>query len=480
MYFNSVPFLIFLPVVFLVYWSLRNHRIPRHLFVAAASYVFYGWWDWRFLSLIAVSTLLDFYVGQGLKITADARKRKLLLLCSLAGNLGILGFFKYFNFFADSAEALLSAVGIDVQPVTLRILLPPGISFYTFQTLSYSIDVYRRRIEPCDSLLDFAVYVAFFPQLVAGPILRASYFLPQMADRMTAYAEKHQDGLFLILRGLCKKILVADVLARCVEKIFGARYGIPDPGSLPSLEIMLASYAFIIQVYCDFSGYSDIAIGCAQLLGFEIPDNFDRPFRAPNLRDFWRRWHISLTTWVRDYIYFPLGGSRVAPLRQMFNVFITMSLMGLWHGANWTFVIWGMFLGVALIAETILLRFLPVPEPGSFQARFRICFGVLFTFSLVAFSCIFFRAESASHAFALIGRLFSFRGGLHLSHNAGFYALLTFAGLAMQWLPGRWVERVRIGFAGSGVLLKTAVIMLLFSVFALVQESANPFVYFQF
>lgn len=376
--FNSLTFFVFLAVVLLVV-----HRLPhkaQNRFLLVASYVFYGWWDWRFLSLIALSTVIDFAVGQGL-VRSDDRRRRHLMLLSLVFNLGVLATFKYFDFFVDSAADLLESVGLDANRPALSIVLPVGISFYTFQTLSYSIDVYRRTMDACDDFFDFALYVAFFPQLVAGPIERASRLLPQIMAPRTVGVDRMVEGGQLIVLGLFKKVVVADNLARVVNLV----YADADP---TGPEVWIATWCFAFQIYCDFSGYSAIARGVAKWLGIDLMNNFWLPYASRSPQEFWTRWHISLSSWLRDYLYIPLGGNRGAPWKVYRNLFLTMVLGGLWHGAAWNFVLWGIFQGAILIGHRLLVRARP---PRRERADWLTIF---FMFQVTCYGWLLFRAES--------------------------------------------------------------------------------------
>lgn len=342
MLFNSGTFLQFFAAFVLLYFCLRNHLGARNLLIVTASYLFYGWWDYRFLSLLIISSLIDYAVGLGLQRFTAPVPRKRLLIVSLVANLSILGFFKYFDFFVSSFAELLGRLGLQVEVSTLRVVLPVGISFYTFQTMSYAIDVYRGVIKPTRNLVEFFSFVSFFPQLVAGPIERAQHLLPQFSQTRHITRSDLREGVWLCLWGFFKKIVLADNFAPLVEMV----YDHPRPGSLM---VALATVAFGLQIYCDFSGYSDIARGTARLLGFDIMVNFNLPYAAANLREFWARWHISLSTWLRDYLYVPLGGNRQGTFRTYRNLFLTMLLGGLWHGAAWNFVAWGFWHGGGLI-----------------------------------------------------------------------------------------------------------------------------------
>ena len=330
MLFNSLEFWIFLPLVLL--FSRLLPRRPRNLFLLVASYLFYMWWDARFIVLIVASTLVDFLVGRSLH-EARGRSRSWLLVASLAANLGLLGFFKYYNFLAGSVASLL---GVSTRTLHLNIVLPVGISFYTFQSMSYTIDIYRGKLEPVKRLTDFALYVAFFPQLVAGPIVRAREFFPQLFQWQPPSHERTEKGISLILIGLIKKMVLADHFARISDLYFGDVAAHPGAWAAWS-----ATFAFAMQIFFDFSGYTDIARGCGRLLGYEFPVNFRRPYLAASITEFWRRWHISLSSWLRDYLYIPLGGNRRGNWRTYENLMVTMLLGGLWHGASWNFVLWG-------------------------------------------------------------------------------------------------------------------------------------------
>ncbi len=340
MYFNSTAFLGFLTVFLLLYFLLRHSLVRRNQLIVAASYFFYGWWDWRFTSLLLLSSLVDFHAGRNM-IGADSRKRRRLLILSLSVNLGALGFFKYYNFFIESATQVITALGINASPPLLSVILPVGISFYTFQSLSYTIDIYRRQAEPTQDLTAFLAYVSFFPQLVAGPIERASSLLPQFLSTRKITAKQLEVGIWLILWGLFKKVVIADSLAPLVDMVYGN-------SSIEGPVIILATLAFGLQIYCDFSGYSDIARGVAAILGFELRLNFNLPYTAITPSEFWRRWHISLSTWFRDYVYIPLGGNRGSKQRTSLNLILTMVVAGLWHGAGWNFVLWGFWHGLIL------------------------------------------------------------------------------------------------------------------------------------
>lgn len=333
MLFNSIDFLIFLPIVFVLYWFVFNINLKsQNLLILFSSYVFYGWWDYRFLSLIFLSTVVDYKIGLEIPKQNSEKNRKLLLWVSVLFNLSVLGFFKYYNFFVDSWISLLSTVGYDVKSVwTLNIILPVGISFYTFQTMSYTIDIYKKSLDPTKDFISFASFVSFFPQLVAGPIERASNLLPQILKKRDFKYEQKVQGLRLILFGMFKKVVIADSLAPLVDDIF-SNYQDFGGGTL-----WLGAIYFSFQIYCDFSGYSDIAVGTSKLFGFELMSNFKFPYLSRNIGEFWRRWHISLSTWFRDYLYIPLGGRLEGKLKSFRNILLVFLVSGFWHGANWTF-----------------------------------------------------------------------------------------------------------------------------------------------
>lgn len=396
MLFDSIEFAVFLAVVLLVYPLLKTRA--QNLFLLLASYFFYGFWNWKFLSLIFVSTLLDFHCSQGIHDSTDPRKRKLLLTLSVVGNLGILGFFKYFNFFIENAEALMQAVGMGGSTWTLSVILPVGISFYTFQTMSYTIDVYRGKIAPTRNLLDFALYVSFFPQLVAGPIERAPNLLPQVSGDRRMTWPLFQEGAWLIFWGLYKKVFIADNLAGIVDPVYS------DPAGHSAPMVILATYAFAFQIYADFSGYTDIARGVAKLLGFDLMLNFKLPYFALNPSDFWRRWHISLSQWLRDYLYIPLGGGRATRSIVFRNLMITMALGGLWHGASWNFVLWGVFHGLLLVGYRMAGR---EHEKASSPTGWRKLWAIFVMFQWTCLGWMLFRIENLTDLWVMLGNLFT-------------------------------------------------------------------------
>ena len=400
MLFNSLDFAIFLPVVFLLYWLIPSRYLKlQNLLILLASYIFYGWWSPKFLTLIVFSTLVDYFIGRALFKQNNSTKRKILLWCSIGINIGLLGFFKYFNFFIDNFNSAFSFFGYHFNSWSLNIILPVGISFYTFQTLSYTIDIYRKNLEPTKDIISFASFVSFFPQLVAGPIERAKELLPQFSNsRKFSYLEA-TEGLKQILWGLFKKIVIADNCAEYVNIVFD------NPSAHSGSVLILGAILFAFQIYGDFSGYSDIAIGTAKLFGFQLMKNFSYPYFSRSIAEFWRRWHISLSTWFRDYIYIPLGGSKGGKLMQVRNVMIIFIVSGFWHGANWTFIFWG-FLNALFFLPSLMMKrnrkHLGIVAENKFLPSFKELIEIGFTFFLIVLTWIFFRANSLRDAFLYI------------------------------------------------------------------------------
>lgn len=404
MLFNSIDFAIFLPIVFILYWFITNKSLQlQNLLIVLSSYLFYGWWDWRFLGLIFFSTLVDYFVGRKLRIEENRTKRKILLWSSILVNVGFLAFFKYYNFFLDNFITAFTFFGSEINANSLNIILPVGISFYTFQTLSYTIDVYRRNLKPTKDYIAFSAFVSFFPQLVAGPIERATHLLPQFyKERKFEYA-KAVDGMRQILWGLFKKIVIADNCAEFANLIFN------NSTEYTGSTLILGSIFFTFQIYCDFSGYSDIAIGTSRLFGFDLMRNFNFPYFSRDIAEFWRRWHISLSTWFRDYIYIPLGGSRGGTWMKVRNTFIIFIVSGFWHGANWTFIIWGLLNAIyflPLLLTNNNRNNLDNIAAGRFLPTIKDFSRMLLTFSMTVFAWIFFRANSIEHAISYISRIF--------------------------------------------------------------------------
>ena len=403
MFFNSIDFAIFLPIVFILYWFVTaKHLKLQNLLLVGASYFFYAFWDWRFLSLIVFSTVLDFIVGLLLEKENNQGRRKLYLLISVVVNLGFLGFFKYFNFFLENFIEVYSLFGMSLRASSLQIILPVGISFYTFQTMSYTIDVYRKNLKPTKNFIAFSAFVSFFPELVAGPIERATQLLPQFYVKRKFDKENAVRGLRQILWGLFKKVVIADNCAVYANEIFN---NYPDySGST----LILGAVFFTFQIYCDFSGYSDIAIGTSRLFGFNLMKNFSYPYFSRDIGEFWRRWHISLSSWFRDYLYIPLGGSRGGVLSKIRNIFIIFIVSGFWHGANWTFVIWGALNAIYFLP--LLLREknrgnMGIVASESSLPSFKELRQILFTFSLSVFAWIFFRSDSIGDSLCFLNGL---------------------------------------------------------------------------
>ena len=406
MLFNSWTFAIFRPVVVLVYFRLTHRQ--QNLWLLGASYLFYGWWDWRFLSLIALSSTLDYYCARGIEGEVDPRVRRRWLSLSLVVNLGILAVFKYFNFFLASAVTGLDLLGLQVALPSLRIILPVGISFYTFQTASYTIDVYRGDLMACRRWTDYLLYVSFFPQLVAGPIERATHLLPQIEQPRRVGVQQVREGLFLILVGLFRKMAVADVLAPTVQQIFSA------PGHWGGPDLLYGVYLFSIQIYCDFCGYSNVARGCAKLLGVELMVNFRQPYFSRSVTELWHRWHISLSSWLRDYLYIPLGGNRGGQAKTYRNLMLTMLLGGLWHGASWTFVVWGGLHGIYLAVHRLFARRAgPGAQPDRPTPAVVKVLKMIVTFHLVGLTWIFFRSPDFATAGTYVQRLLTWAPSAH-------------------------------------------------------------------
>ncbi|AUC75226.1 MBOAT family O-acyltransferase [Olleya sp. Bg11-27] len=405
MLFNSIDFAIFLPIVFIVYWFVTNNNLKlQNFLIVAASYLFYGWWDWRFLSLILFSTIVDYTVGRKLRIEENQTKRKFLLWTSIVINIGFLGFFKYYNFFLDNFITAFSFFGTEIKANSLNIILPVGISFYTFQTLSYTIDVYKRKLEPTKDFIAFSAFVSFFPQLVAGPIERATHLLPQFCKKRTFEYSKAADGMRQILWGLFKKIVIADNCAEFANQIFN------NSSDLNGSTLVLGALFFTFQIYGDFSGYSDIAIGTSRLFGFDLTRNFNFPYFSRDIAEFWRRWHISLSTWFRDYLYIPLDGSRGGTWMKVRNTFAIFIVSGFWHGANWTFVVWGALNAIyflpLLLTNNNRNNFEIVAQGKVFPSIKELMFMML-TFGLTVFAWIFFRANNIGHAISYISEILS-------------------------------------------------------------------------
>jgi D-alanyl-lipoteichoic acid acyltransferase DltB (MBOAT superfamily) len=495
MLFNSPLYGVFLVATWVAFWALRRAHLPRALVLVVASYVFYfyGTWDaardeprvplaapgWALLCLgvIFAGSTIDFFVGLALARVQRRAARNALLLASIAYYVGVLCVFKYWNFAADSLASALATLGVHVRPTHLRLVLPFGISFFTFETMSYTIDVWRGALPPARRYLDYLLFVCFFPHLVAGPIVRPAQMLPQLAREPEADAAMQARGLWRIATGLAKKIVVGDFLAQAiVRRVF------ETPERFTALEVLLAVYAYAVQIHADFSGYSDVAIGSAALFGYELPENFDAPYTSRNLQEFWRRWHITLGTWLRDYLYKPLGGSRQGALGTYRNLMITMLLGGLWHGASWNFVLWGALHGVALCVTRFVQRRRAGPgaAPGQGErGRWWPPLATVLTFHFVCFAWVFFRAPSLAHAALVIERVA--RGAWVVQHISARVPFVVAAALLIHFTPRDWLARVRESFVRTpapvqGVLLAGVAIGLHLAA----STSPEPFIYGQF
>jgi alginate O-acetyltransferase complex protein AlgI len=438
MLFNSIDFALFLPIVFLLYWSFYKSRRAQNILLLIASYVFYAWWDWRFLSLIFLSTAVDYGVGYRLKFTVYTKHRQILLALSLIVNLGILFVFKYYNFFIESFVSLFSFMGKELKYDSLYIVLPVGISFYTFQTLSYTIDVYRKKIDPTNDFISFATFVAFFPQLVAGPIERAQHLLPQFETNRVFNVNKAKDGLRQILWGLFKKMVIADNCAKFVDLYF------TNYEDFNGSALFLGAVLFSVQIYCDFSGYTDIAIGVARLFGFNLNINFRYPYFSRNIAEFWRRWHLSLSTWFRDYVYIPLGGSRVNLGRTLINLCIVFMLSALWHGANWTFLIWGcihvLMYCISVVTGTNRVYTDAISTEGVFPSL-KILVRILTTFLVITLAWVFFRSEHVGAAIDYLNIIFS-RSFFEVPRIASASEVLILLGFTIFLCFLEWRSRI--------------------------------------
>ncbi len=477
MLFNSFDFAVFLPIVYLLYWFIFNKNVTlRNIFLLVSSYIFYGFWDWRFLPLIALSSVVDFCLGLQLGKTEDKSKRKLFLIISLVVNLGILGFFKYYNFFIESFIDTFTLFGKEFNYTPLNIILPVGVSFYTFQSLSYIIDIYYRKFEPTTKIINFCAFVSFFPQLVAGPIERARNLLPQFDDKKKFDYDATRRGLLLIAFGLFKKIVIADRIAIFIDAAYG------DITAASGLTLLYAVIFFAFQLYFDFSAYSDIAIGSARILGFHLSTNFKRPYLSGSFSEFWTRWHITLSSWFRDYVYIPLGGNRKGAIRTIVNVLIVFTLSGLWHGASWNFVIWGIINALFMI---IFDRIFRLEKSTGFK---RIVSPVLI-FSCWALSLIFFRVPTLPEAievFKSIGFSASeslYQFGLN-AEEFKFSVYLLIALMLYEVLVEKYGERILRKFYATHAVVRWSVYLIL--VLAIVYLGSygtandNSFIYFQF
>lgn len=481
MLFNSLEFAVFFAVVFPLY-LFSSHKL-QNLILLVASYFFYGWWDWRFLGLIFISTFIDYFAALKIDETAEKEKKKIFLWVSMGANLGILGFFKYFNFFAESFRNLMLAFGWHINPFVLHIVLPVGVSFYTFQAMSYTIDVYRGNLKPARNFFDFALFVSYFPQLVAGPIERATHLLPQVLSPRILTRDKFYEGCYLIFWGLFQKIFIADNLAPIVEFVFAAQ------GPYHGAMVLIGTYAFAFQILCDFEGYSNMARGLGKCMGFDIMINFNLPYFSTNPSEFWRRWHISLSEWLRDYLYIPLGGNRHGVFNTYRNLVVVMILGGLWHGASWHFVVWGAYHGLLLIAHRLLK---PVLEKISFQedsfaAWAWLVARIVVFFHLICLGWIFFRASNLTQAWQMIGAIFSFGAipdGFSAIVAAFIYFVFFIFGIqTFQYSKNNLSAVLQCGPKTKIILALSAIYLFLYT--EIMVNSVNlggprEFIYFQF
>lgn len=474
MLFNSLEFALFLPIVFILYWFVLQKKTKnQNILLVLASYFFYGWWDWRFLSLILISSFIDFYIGKQLNNIIDKSKRKLLLTLSIVINIGFLGFFKYYNFFTDSFVEAFSFFGTSFSADRLQIILPVGISFYTFQTLSYSIDVYRNKLKPTNDIVSFLAFVSFFPQLVAGPIERATHLLPQFYKKREFSYEYAKSGVQLIVWGLFKKMVIADNAAIIVDGVFS------NYETQSGFSLIFGAFLFAFQIYGDFSGYSDIAIGTSRLFGFDLMANFKFPYLSKNIGEFWKRWHISLSSWFRDYVYFPLGGSKKTLVLAIRNVFIVFLISGFWHGANWTFIFWGLIHAVLYIP-------LFISNKTGLKSRlkpniFVNILKMLFTFLIVTFAWVFFRADTITDAFIYLKRIFLNESGSSFFLSTSKYKVITlFSILSILFLTVvEFQNQNKSKFEVHLNKYKLVILCLVIAFFGALKNHAN-FIYFQF
>ena len=477
MLFNSIEFVVFLPLVFVLYWKVFGRKLRlQNAFVVLASYVYYGWWDWRFLILIAVTTFCSFYSGILLGKSCSRLYRRFFLWCNVGINLGILCCFKYFNFFSANFAALLRALGMQADMISLDLVLPVGISFYTFQALSYTIDVYRGKIEYTKDPLAFFAFISFFPQLVAGPIERATNLLPQFLHARRFDYSKAVDGCWQILWGFFKKVVVADNCATIANRIFS------DYESFGSLSLAAGAVFFTFQIYGDFSGYSDIAIGTAKLFGIDLMQNFRTPYFSRDIAEFWRRWHISLTTWFRDYIYIPLGGSRCSKTKVARNTLVIFLVSGFWHGAEWTFIAWGAYHAVLFLPSIMTGRnrkYTDIVSAGRRLPTLSDAAKMSVTFIFVVIGWILFRAQNMDHAVGYLSRLFSFLPSEAAmpkhSFEAGIYILLM---LVVEWLMRDKAHALQFSIKSKALKITVATVLML--IIELTMGTSSEFIYFQF
>ncbi len=465
MIFSSFTFFIFFATIITIFLILKNQKAKK-IVLLFGSYFFYGYWDYRFLALIIFTSIFDFFIGKKISTSDSEKQRKKLLLMSVFVNLGVLAFFKYFNFFIGSANLAFGGFGLNLG--TLNIILPVGLSFYTFESMSYNIDVYKKKLKYCENILDFLLFIAFFPKLVAGPIVRASDFLPQLKNKIEIKSENFKFGIQIFIFGLIKKLVIADKLAFFVDNVFG------NSNVFNSATIWFAVIAYSIQIYCDFSGYSDMAIGLARIMGFRLNENFNMPYLAMNISDFWKRWHISLSSWLRDYLYIPLGGSRKGNARTYINLMITMILGGLWHGASWNFVFWGFWHGTGLAIYRIFEK--KIPQTKNILSEIA---SWTLTYLFVLVGWVFFRAQNISTALEIIQKMFlPSQGKIQWLYEPMFLALpivIIAHIIGREKFSNKYPALNLTSFRGA-----FAIVFILLGILYFSMKNVNPFIYFQF
>ncbi len=477
MFFNSLSFAVFLPLVFLFYWFVFSKtKNSQNLFLVVVSYYFYSCWDWRFLFLLLISTLLCYFTGIQIEKNSKEKERKFWFWLSIIGNLGFLSLFKYYNFFAFSFSEALNSIGIQSSPLLLNVILPVGISFYTFHGLSYVIDIYYKRINPEKNFIDYALFVSYFPLLVAGPIERATHLLPQVKLKRSFDFEKAKEGVYQIIWGLAKKVIIADTCSTYANAIFD------NYTSMNSLSLILGAVYFAFQIYGDFSGYSDMALGMSKLFGLDLLRNFNYPYFSRDIAEFWRRWHISLSSWFRDYLYIPLGGSRGSKWKQVRNVCIIFVVSGFWHGANWTFLAWGFINALYFLPSLLMGTNRTNMETAELHWDFnsiKVFFSILATFSLSCLAWIFFRANSIHIAFDYIGKIITNQSfaSQYLTNQRYSYELLLLllAFIMVEWNSRTKTEPISGKYSGLKIVLCLLAIITLGT-----YSDYKEFIYFQF
>jgi alginate O-acetyltransferase complex protein AlgI len=487
MLFNSIDFAFFLPIVFILYWFVfKNNLKLQNGLIVVASYVFYGWWNWKFLLLILLSSIIDYTIGVALKHQEHEKKRKHLLWLSITSNLGILLFFKYFNFFIENFTNAFSLLGYTIPTTSLNIILPVGISFYTFQTMSYTIDVYKKKLEPTTDFIAFSAFVSFFPQLVAGPIERATHLLPQFYTKRKFEYDKAVDGMRQILWGLFKKIVIADNCAELANQVFN------HSDQYSGLTLLLGAILFTFQIYGDFSGYSDIAIGTSRLFGFDLMQNFATPYFSRDIAEFWRRWHISLSTWFRDYVYIPLGGSQGGLIMKIRNTFIIFLVSGFWHGANWTFIAWGGLNALYFLPLLLANRNrnnIGVVAENTFLPSLKELFQMTTTFLLTVLAWIFFRAENILHAkeylISMIKGMtiskYYFESIVFFKESIGFeFTLILIVFFLFEWIGRKGLFALSSFNKLKSKYLRWSFYFLIFGMIFWFSGEEQEFIYFQF